>query len=68
MSVPLRRIAARPIGTLSSPSGYGPLPSRYSFFGSRIRTGSGSATAEARSPLMSAGVDGTSTLSPGTWA
>ena len=55
------------MGMRTSPSGTGPaVPYRATF--SITTQGSSSKMHELRSPLASAGVDGTTTLSPGMWA
>ena len=68
-SVPGRAISATPIGTRQSPpSGTGPLMARYIFLCSRNSTGSGSSRLASSRPFRSAGVEGMTTFSPGTWA
>ncbi len=63
-SLPGRSTLAEPSRSTISPSGTSPLLA-YRTFGSTTITGSGSRTAAANSPIMSAGVDGTTTLRPG---
>src|SRR2546425_13349187 len=66
-SFPDLRTAACPRGTVTSPSGTSSRDERYSFFGSRKRTGSGSRIDDVRRPFASFGVDGTTTFKPGVW-
>ena len=63
-SAPGRTTLASPRRSTTSPSGTSPLVA-YSALGSSTITGSSSRTAAANSPMMSTGVDGTTTLRPG---
>jgi hypothetical protein len=54
-------------GTVYFPSGTSPFVERYSAFGSRKMTGSGSSIDESKSPFASYGVEGMTTLRPGVW-
>ena len=66
-SVPRRSTCATPNGTVKSAS-TGTTPRvEYSSRYSKNRTGSSQRIAVLRSPLASAGVEGTTTRSPGTW-
>ena len=60
-------MSATPKGMAYSPSGTGPL-SPYIILSSKKTTGLSSRIAVTSSPLASAGVEGSATLSPGTWA
>src|SRR4029079_7157655 len=57
-SVPARQTRRAPSGTMWSPSGTVPRDVRYTSFGSRTTTGSGSRIAAASSPFASAGGGG----------
>src|SRR5436189_6392 len=57
-SLPGLRTAASPIGTRTSPSGTSSRDDRYSFFGSRNMTGSGSRIDAVSRPFASFGVEG----------
>ena len=66
-SVPSRRMTALPSGIRKSgSSGTSPLTA-YSVSASMKMTGLSSRMADFSSPLASAGVEGRTTLSPGTW-
>jgi hypothetical protein len=52
---------------MCSPSGTSPRAVRYTAFGSKTTTGSGSLIAAASRPFASAGVDGIATFTPGVW-
>src|SRR3954451_25440239 len=64
---PWRTTLAEPSGTVYSPSGTSPRTERYIFLCSKNSTGSSSRIDERSNPFASYGVDGTTTLSPGTW-
>ena len=68
MSSPSAFTSADPIGSVYSPSGTSPLTRRYVRLCSRKTTGSSSRTALLSNPLVSYGVDGATTLSPGVCA
>src|SRR5438034_9425126 len=61
-------IAALPRGTRYSSAGTSPRTDRYIFLCSKYRTGSSSRIDDRSSPAASYGVDGITTLRPGTWA
>jgi hypothetical protein len=60
-------IAAFPSGTTYSVEGTSPRTDRYIFLCSKNSTGSLSRIDDRRRPAASYGVDGMTTLSPGTW-
>ena len=64
---PARAIRATPNGTKCSPTGTSPFEAK-SAFGSSMITGSPARSAVFISPLASAGVEGTQTMSPGMCA
>src|SRR5215471_14846791 len=61
-SLPSRRIAAFPIGTISSPSGTGPFARRYRYLCSKYTTGLSSRIAAFSRPFASYAVDGATTV------
>src|SRR5262249_47736671 len=64
-SAPSRRMAAWPIGTISSPSGTGPFARRYKYLCSKYTTGLSSRIAAFSNPLASYASDGATTFRPG---